>query len=167
MKLPGGRATLFVVVLALCVGCDHTVKQLAQESLTAAPVSIAGDLIRFELAHNHGALLSTGAELPPWIRSLLFLVLVPIGLLGVCVMAFRSGVAPGAAFVGLALIVGGGGANWLDRLLHAGAVTDFVSLGLGPLRTGIFNVADVCIIAGVLVFVLGSAKEQRSEALDA
>lgn len=52
------------------------------------------------------------------------------------------------------MIVGGGLANWLDRMLHDGAVTDFVSLGLGPLRTGIFNVADVAIVAGLLLLVL-------------
>jgi signal peptidase II len=38
--------------------------------------------------------------------------------------------------------------------LNDGLVTDFVSLGVGPLRTGIFNVADVCIVAGALLFVL-------------
>ncbi len=40
-----------------------------------------------------------------------------------------------------ALIAGGEVANWLDRLVHGGTVIDFVSLGIGPIRTGIFNVA--------------------------
>jgi signal peptidase II len=54
----------------------------------------------------------------------------------------------------LGLIVGGGLANWLDRLLHDDAVTDYVSLGFGPLRTGIFNLADVGIVAGLLILLL-------------
>ena len=37
---------------------------------------------------------------------------------------------------------------------------DFVSLGLGPLHTGIFNVADVAIMAGI-VMVLISRREPR------
>jgi len=56
----------------------------------------------------------------------------------------------------LSLGAGGGLSNWLDRLLHGGAVTDFVSLGLGPLRTGVFNLADVFIVAGVALLLLHS-----------
>ncbi|HEY8123705.1 MAG TPA: signal peptidase II, partial [Myxococcota bacterium] len=41
-----------------------------------------------------------------------------------------------------------------DRVLNAGAVTDFVSLGVGPLRTGIFNLADVAIMAGAALLLL-------------
>ena len=52
------------------------------------------------------------------------------------------------------IVCGGGLANWLDRLLHQGAVTDFVSLGVGPLRTGIFNLADVVVVGGVALLLL-------------
>lgn len=52
------------------------------------------------------------------------------------------------------MIAGGGLENWLDRVLHQGAVTDFVSVGVGPLCTGIFNLADVCILAGVVLLLL-------------
>ncbi len=45
-------------------------------------------------------------------------------LAGVCVGALRSRPARGAV-VGLGLVAGGGFANWIDRLLHQGAVTDF------------------------------------------
>jgi lipoprotein signal peptidase len=43
-------------------------------------------------------------------------------------------------------------------------VTDFVSLGIGPVRTGIFNVADVAIVAKVLLLLLpggGNAAQIR------
>jgi signal peptidase II len=33
-------------------------------------------------------------------------------------------------------------------------VIDFLNLGVGPLRTGIFNVADMVIMAGALLLVL-------------
>ena len=41
--------------------------------------------------------------------------------------------------------------NFIDRTLHDGGVVDFVSIGFSGLRTGIFNVADVAIIAGVVM----------------
>jgi signal peptidase II len=37
-------------------------------------------------------------------------------------------------------------------------VIDFLNVGVGPLRTGIFNVADVAITLGVALLVAGSAR---------
>jgi len=56
---------------------------------------------------------------------------------------------------GLSLIVAGGLGNLMDRLLHHGAVIDFMNIDLGGLRTGVFNIADVAIVvgAGMLIFL--------------
>ena len=43
------------------------------------------------------------------------------------------------------LIIGTGIGNLWDRLA-SGAVTDFMNLGIGPVRTGVFNVADLAIM---------------------
>ena len=40
----------------------------------------------------------------------------------------------------------------VDRVVR-GSVIDFMNVGVGPLRTGIFNVADMAILAGVAIFV--------------
>jgi signal peptidase II len=137
-------------VLALCVGCDHTVKLAATSALAGgASVSLLDGALHLELVRNPGAFLSLGAWLPTQLRLLLFVLVVPLALAAVCLLAVRSGLASRGAAVGLGLVAGGGLGNWLDRVLHAGAVTDFVSVGVGPLRTGIFNAADVFIVAGV------------------
>jgi signal peptidase II len=56
---------------------------------------------------------------------------------------------------GIALFLAGGVSNWIDRALR-GSVVDFLNIGVGWLRTGIFNVADVAIMVGVAIFVLGT-----------
>jgi signal peptidase II len=56
------------------------------------------------------------------------------------------------------LIASGGVGNWIDRLTNDGRVTDFLNLGIGSLRTGIFNVADMVLMAGVALFLLGSRR---------
>jgi signal peptidase II len=61
--------------------------------------------------------------------------------------------------VGFSLFLAGGLGNWIDRLLNEGRVIDFVSLGVGGLHTGIFNVADVAITAGILM-VLVAGRQQ-------
>jgi signal peptidase II len=54
--------------------------------------------------------------------------------------------------VGLALFVSGGASNWIDRVVR-GSVVDFMHVGVGPVRTGVFNVADVAIMVGAIVVV--------------
>jgi signal peptidase II len=51
--------------------------------------------------------------------------------------------------LGLALFIAGGVSNWVDRVV-SGSVVDFMNVGVGWLRTGIFNFADVAIMLGIL-----------------
>jgi signal peptidase II len=149
------RVSIFLAVLLTCVGCDHVTKQIAQSVLTGSPgVSLAADTLRFELATNPGAFLSLGAGLSSGLRRLIFLGLVPGLLAIICVVALRSRFSSGWSLLGLAFIAGGGLSNWIDRLLHGGAVTDFMSFGLGSLRTGVLNLADLFIVAGVALLLL-------------
>jgi signal peptidase II len=55
-------------------------------------------------------------------------------------------------FLPLALVIGGGIGNLIDRV-RFGYVIDFFNLGIGNLRTGIFNVADMAITAGFLIML--------------
>jgi signal peptidase II len=103
-----------------------------------------------------------GARLSPELRRLLLVGLVPIGLAIVCVSMLRQHALDRASLVGVALIAGGGLGNWLDRLLHGGLVTDFVSIGAGPLRTGVFNGADVFLVAGVLLILARSLRRDST-----
>ena len=149
------RAALaFIGVALLTAGCDHAAKQAARIALgDGAAHSLAGDLVRFELTHNSGGFLSLGALLAPALREALFLVLAPLLIAALLAATLRVATLSRAVLAGLALVSGGGLANWLDRVANAGAVTDFVSLGFGPLRTGIFNLADVAIMAGAALMI--------------
>jgi signal peptidase II len=164
MKL---RAIVLASLLVACVGCDHATKLAATRLLDPAEtISLASGALRFELASNSGAFLSLGATLPEPLRALILRGLVPLGLVAAAVAVLRArGLGLGqTAAVGL--VLGGGFANWLDRMLNDGAVTDFVSLGVGPLRTGVFNVADVAIVAGVLISVAGGLRSKARPAGD-
>ncbi len=52
------------------------------------------------------------------------------------------------------LLLAGGIGNLIDRLFHGGLVIDFLNVGIGPVRTGIFNVADMAIMAGFGILIL-------------
>jgi signal peptidase II len=150
------RFWAFALVLVACVGCDHATKQVAQHWLGHRDVlSLLGGFVELQLVANPGAFLSLGAGLPEAVRHFVLIGLVPLALALVSFFLWRSPGASRAHVLALGLVVGGGLANWLDRVVDDGAVTDFVSLGLGALRTGIFNVADVTIVAGLLLLLRG------------
>ena len=65
-----------------------------------------------------------------------------------------------SAALGLALVVAGGVSNLADRVAH-GAVVDFLNVGLGSLRTGIFNVADMAIMTGVGLILLWAHRRKK------
>jgi len=154
-RIKQSRALLFASVLAVCIGCDQATKLAATGYLEpASTVSLAADTVRFELAHNPGAFMSLGAELPGALRRFLFLGLVPLGLLLASGITLRFASSRTASLVALGLIAGGGVSNWLDRLAHNGSVTDFLSVGIGPVRTAIFNVADLAVVSGVLLLAI-------------
>ena len=153
----------FAAVSLVCLGCDQATKQLARVHLDAGPaLSFLHGFVELRLAANRGAFLSLGAGLPESVRTLAFQVVVPLVLAGFCIALLRRASAGDA--VAIALVVGGGAGNWVDRMLHDGAVTDFVRMGLGLVHTGLFNLADVAILAGaaMLLFRVGAGARRPS-----
>ena len=61
--------------------------------------------------------------------------------------------------LGRILGVGGGFGNIYDRLVY-GSVTDFLQMNFVIVRTGIFNMADVSIMAGMFMILLEAYLKQ-------
>jgi len=61
--------------------------------------------------------------------------------------------------IGLCFVVGGGIGNVFDRIVH-GSVTDFLHLDFGWVQTGIFNMADVSILIGFIILLLGVGNQK-------
>lgn len=144
------QLVVLLLLLATCVGCDQATKILAETRLAQSePISLLNGVLRFEYVENAGAFLSLGSALPASTRFFLLVVVVAALLaLGVGVTIFSDRMSLRQKAV-LAMAVGGGLGNLIDRVAH-GAVVDFMSLGIGPLRTGIFNFADVAITVGMV-----------------
>ena len=153
------RLGLVVLILISCVGCDRATKSIVKESLASSlPISLLNDSIRVEICENPGALLSLGSNLPSQARFVFFVVCVCAILIFALVFTINSRSLSLMQLVGLSFVVGGGTGNLLDRLFNNGVVVDFMRLGIGPLRTGVFNVADLAIVVGLSMFSLFSVK---------
>jgi signal peptidase II len=152
-----GKSLALLLLVVMTIGCDRVTKRVATENLAGAPThSFLADTIRLTYAENTGGFLSLGASMPPALRTVVFTVATGAILLMLAVMAWRhrGSVWHAAAF---SLFIAGGASNWFDRI-NDGHVVDFMNVGIGWLRTGVFNVADVAIMLGVALFVFAELR---------
>lgn len=154
------RALVLLAFLLPCVACDQAAKLFAVDHLKGAgEVKVVDGMFRLVYAENPGAFLGLGRNLPDTWRVAVFAVGVALLLAGVAIVVARKKLAP-AVFLGLALLVAGGVGNLADRIARPGGrVVDFAVLSVGPLSTGIFNVADVQIMLGAALIALGARKQ--------
>lgn len=155
---------VFVVILAVCVGCDRLTKVIARNALASHPPrSLWGGVVRLEYTVNPGAFMGLGARLPEAVRLPMMLLFVGIVFVATLVLVFRAGRVDWPRFVGMSLFAAGGCGNLIDRLSGTGGVIDWVSVGVGPLRTGVFNLADVFIMGGVALFLWGMGGRKEGD----
>ncbi|MBL4883459.1 MAG: signal peptidase II [Planctomycetaceae bacterium] len=149
--------SLFLGILICLVLLDQASKLWAISALQNAPaISWAGDFFRIVYAENPGAFLSLGSQLPEAVRFLVMIVFNAIVLLVLSVYLWKKWEMPRVQRTILGVILAGGIGNLIDRICYQGVVIDFLNIGIGTLRSGIFNLADVWITAGVLgLFCLG------------
>lgn len=144
MSSPVARAwALAGALCALVVAADQAAKAAIEAHLVPGEdVEVLGPL-ELTLSHNNGVAfgLAGGAGLK--------LVLVTAAALGVVAYLFSRNPRRPWMWVAVGLVAGGALGNLLDRIRHD-AVTDFVAVGSWPP----FNLADVAITLGVLLFVL-------------
>ena len=151
---------MLCLLLAATAGCDRVTKHYAVTNLAGMPgQSYLGDTIRLDYYENTGGFLSAGADWQPQTRTVVFQLANGAFLLGTLILALRYQWSRWAS-AGLILFIAGGLSNLIDRVA-IGTVIDFMNVGIGPLRTGIFNVADVAIMAGVGLLI---ADRYRSRA---
>lgn len=157
------RAAAVLVVVVLSVAFDQWTKVVATEALYGKPAtSHWGDLFRLGYTTNDGAFLSLGSNLPEPIRSLLLTGAVGVLLLVIVGYTIWTRALTTIQWIGYALIAGGGISNWIDRARFQGKVVDFMNLGIGTwLRTGVFNVADLWIVFGIVILLIDGWRLDR------
>ena len=152
---------MLAAAMVLTIGCDRVTKHIASETMAGgAERTYLGDTLRLAYVENSGGFLGLGADLAPTVRTQVFTVGTGVLLLALIAAAFKLPWHPWS-LLGIAFFVAGGASNWIDRVLH-GSVVDFLNIGIGPLRTGIFNFADVAIMVGFGLILIGEMWKSES-----
>jgi signal peptidase II len=162
--MPAQKLVRLVLVLGLIVfniGCDQVSKKIVRNNVAPhQTISVIKDHFIVTRVENPGAFLSMGDGLSKTSKNILLsaLPLLVIGL-GLYYALTKKNLSK-TTLIALCFIIGGGIGNIFDRLMY-GSVTDFLHLKWGVLKTGIFNLADVSIVAGVLVILFSTLFKKK------
>jgi signal peptidase II len=154
------RLAILLITTVACVGCDQVTKAVARGHLVSGnTLSFLHDTVRLKHVENPGAFLGMGDALPATVRAILFTFGGAVLLAGAILWTVRSRHMSPIQTLGAALACSGGLGNLIDRFSRQGQVTDFLNIGIGSLRTGIFNVADFAMLVGVAMVALSASRD--------
>ena len=137
---------LLIAIIVGAIGLDQLTKWLAVVYLQGEPsFPLWKDVLHFTFVKNEGAAFGMLSN-QRWV----FMVFSTIAILGLCVYLF--GFRPKSRYVQitLAMIVGGGIGNMIDRFL-LGYVIDFIDFTL--INFAVFNVADSFVTVGAFMLM--------------
>jgi len=145
------RNLLIVLLLVSNVGCDQIAKIIVRQKVeTNARISLVDDYLTLTKVENTGAFLSMGNKLPRSVYVILMIVLPLLALgYGVFYLLTKNNLSK-LLTVGICLVIGGGLGNIIDRILF-GSVTDFLYFNFVIFHTGVVNIADISVTAGIFI----------------
>lgn len=151
----------FLIVFNIVI--DQLSKIWTRENVTrGSKTEIIGDFFTLHNVENSGAFLGMGSDLSPTMRAI-FLLIIPVSVMAyVLYLIFKNKNLDTFSLIGFCCILGGGIANIYDRFMY-GSVTDMFHIDLGGVfRTGIFNVADMSVMLGLGLLILGNFKKKEA-----
>jgi len=155
------RIQMISVICLMIIGIDQGTKWYASEYLPKFEMtSYWSDILRIGYAENTGAFLGLGSGMSDSAKFWIFVCAVGLILSSLLIYILKTKTQTAYGLSSLMLIFSGGISNFFDRAVNNGAVIDFLNIGIGSLRTGIFNVADMAIMLGV--FLLLFAKDIKA-----
>lgn len=151
-----------LIIAALSVAADQIIKYIVNSSIErGAHIDFIPNVLSLTHIRNAGAAWSM-MEGKTW-----FLVLMPIAvMIAALVYMYRHRGSSKLMLVSLALVLGGGVGNLIDRIrMHE--VIDYLKCELFSFP--VFNFADICVVVGAAMFCVymlffdESAKKDKSK----
>lgn len=145
------NTAIFTVVAGLSILLDQASKAVIVAAMEPGrTVTVIPGLLSITHSSNTGAAfgLLRGSGQVVFLAALVIVVLIAAWF-------FYTREQMGAwSFVGLGLVIGGAAGNLADRVFR-GKVIDFMDLGWWP----VFNLADIAIVAGVIIVVIAYGRD--------
>jgi len=148
------KLVLSIISIVILVGLDQATKKLAEINLAGkGTVPVLGNFLVLNYITNRGGFLSFGSDVGSHLWYAFFIILPLVSLIAISayiIVEKRNDVYYLSFWV---FFTSGGIGNIIDRILY-GEVRDFLNGGIGSLRTGIFNAADIYLNVFALLVVI-------------
>lgn len=119
-------------------------------------IKIIDNFFYLTYAHNTGVAFSFLSGNIPFIVVMTFIVIV------LMIKYVYSKKLSKFEFVSYGLVIGGAIGNLIDRVVY-GYVIDFIDIYIFGYDYPIFNIADSCIVVGIIIIFIISIKEESSD----
>jgi signal peptidase II len=157
------RTIIILLILALNIGCDQISKSIVRHKMEYYDqYTFLHRHIAIQRVENSGAFLSLGDSLSGPLRVILLNIIPFIAVAFGLYFIFTKTNLNRTLLFGLILIIGGGTGNLYDRIVH-GSVTDFMYINFVLFHTGVFNVADMSIMAGMFIILIHALFKPKDE----
>ena len=139
------------LVAAVVVAVDQLTKSIALANFKDEPKDVIDGVLTFRITYNSGGAFGLLQGIPG-----LFLVATVVA--AVVILFWVRHLDRPHWMVPLGMVLGGGLGNLIDRVARStdGQVVDFIDFHVWP----VFNVADACIVIGVLWLIFLGGKEE-------
>ncbi|GAB5565424.1 MAG: signal peptidase II [Winogradskyella sp.] len=158
------RNVFIVILIIFNIAIDQITKVIVRANIELREVKeIIGDKFILTNVYNEGAFLGMGSDMNPTLKTI-FLAILPVLVLGyVIYYIIKNRDLDRLSLIAFCCIIGGGIANVFDRIVFR-KVTDFFFIDLGGIfKTGIFNVADMSVTAGMIMLLFSSFFNKKKQ----
>jgi signal peptidase II len=163
MKKNALRIFVIVFIISMNIGCDQSTKYLAKKYLNPSNyIQVIDDYFVLHYAENKGGFLSLFSTLPKIVRIIILSIIPSIFLVLITYYVLRNKSMSLLYVLALCTIIGGGLSNIADRF-NNDYVVDFMNIGIGDIRSGVFNFADLSIMLGSFLVLLLTFTRSRKE----
>jgi signal peptidase II len=147
------RLLIILLIVLSNIGCDQISKTVVRQKIDYnESIPLLRGYFTLTKVENTGAFLSLGDALPAVVKLIVLSLFPLLAMAAGLYYLIKTVDMNKMLLIGISCVIGGGIGNLYDRMLH-GSVTDFMHIDFVLFETGIFNMADVSIMAGMFLCI--------------
>lgn len=153
---------IFLLVSFIVLSIDLMIKsKIVEIPEVNFPIEKCDGKVKIIRTYNEGMANNLMEQEPEKVKKLSTLVLVIFTIISIPLLLFKK--TRKIRKLGIALIIGGAASNVSDRYIR-GKVVDYIQFDFGKsdrISRVTYNLADFCVIAGVVMYGIGKRKKRR------
>jgi len=139
--------------VSLVVLCDIIIKLIISFNFTLnKSIELIPDFFYLTYTHNDGAAWSILSG-----KTFLLIIISFFVIIGLIYFVYKNKPTDKITAIGYILLLGGAIGNLIDRMIY-GYVIDYLDFYIFNYHFPIFNLADSCIVIGVILYLIGGKK---------